>query len=257
METPTERFAPEVSGAPTFIALRRVRLGGATALDLPRALPALLDFGVVDRFMSRSYEAALATLANRAHARDPSLVTRVQRKPRALDLALLGVVGALVTVAAVDAVRPHGQRHPPPPRARTVPRVAAVVRALQPAATPARVSLHSSPDMAFLPSCRRDGMSLWIEPRGRRLVLVRSGRPCHLTPLRPEATVRDRTGRLLYRGPALGRRGLGGVNLAGSQGISALLLPGMLRCDVQGLVRIVVRGGGLVAGGAIHCRGSP
>jgi hypothetical protein len=111
--------------------------------------------------------------------------------------------------------------------------------------------------MAFLPNCGRDGTSLWIQPRGPRLVLVRSGPPCHLAPLRPEATVRDQTGRLLYRGPALGRRGLGGVNLAGTQGISAPLLPGVLRCDVQGLVRIVVRGGGLVAGGAIHCRGSP
>ena len=100
-------------------------------------------------------------------------------------------------------------------------------------------------------------MSLWIQPDGPRLVLIRSGPPCHLAPLRPEATVRDRTGRLLYRGPALGRRALGGVNLAGSQGISAPLLPGVLQCDVQGPVRIVVRGGGLVAGGAIHCRGSP
>jgi hypothetical protein len=185
-------------------------------------------------------------------------VTRVQRKPRPSDLALLGVVGALVTIAAVDAIRSHRHAPPPPPRAaRTVPRVAAVVRALQPAATPARVSLHSSPDMAFLPSCGRDGMSLWIQPSGPTLVLLRSGPPCHLAPLRPEATVRDQTGRILYRGPALGRRGLGGVNLAGSQGISAPLLPGVLRCDVQKPVQIVVRGGGLAAGGTIHCRGSP
>jgi hypothetical protein len=181
---------------------------------------------------------------------------RLRRKPRTLDLALLGVVAALVTVAAVDAVR--SQRHAPPTRvrrARKAPTVAAVIRALQPA-TPARVPLHSSPDMAFLPNCGRDGMGLWIQPDGLRLVLVRSGPPCHLAQLRPEATVRDRTGRLLYRGPALGRRGLGGVNLAGTQGISAPLLPGVLRCDVQKPVQIVVRGGGLVAGGAIHCRGS-
>jgi hypothetical protein len=238
-----------------------VRLGGVEALGLPRALPTILD---LDRVVDRLHARDLTKRRSAPWRIEPlrailRLVTRVRRKPRPVDLALLGVVGALVTVAAVDAVRSH--RHAPPSRVRRArtapPATAAVVRALQPAAAPARVSLHSSPDMAFLPNCGRDGMGLWIEPSGPRLVLVRSGPPCHLAQLRPQATVRDETGRLLYRGPALGRRGLGGVNLAGSQGISAPLLPGVLRCDVQKPVQIVVRGGGLVTGGAIHCRGSP
>jgi hypothetical protein len=183
------------------------------------------------------------------------LVTRARRKPRAVDVVLLGLVGALVTIASVDAVRSH--RHAPRPHVEGAPVAAAVARTLAPAAAPRRVSLHSSPDMAFLATCRRPGMALWIEPRGPQLVLARSGPPCHLPRLALEATVRNQAGRLLYRGPALRAGELGGVNLAGNQAVSAPLLPGVLRCDVQGPVRIVVRGSGLVAGGAIHCRGSP
>jgi hypothetical protein len=110
--------------------------------------------------------------------------------------------------------------------------------------------------MAFLPDCRRSRATLAIDSRRRRLVFRRAGGRCHLPPLQFVATVRTPSGRLLYRGPAVAGRRLAGANLAGDAVLSAPLLPGLLQCDVQGPVLVVVRGHGLAAAGAIHCRGS-
>ena len=173
---------------------------------------------------------------------------------RIRDALLFAGVAALVVVAALDSVRAHRPAHHAQARDRS-----SVTRALAapPAAAPPLVALRGSPETAFLPDCRRGGgVRLSIEAGGPRLVLRRSGGRCHLPPLHFEATVRNRAGTLLYRGPALAREGLGGANLAGPATLSAPLLPGLLRCDVQAPVWIVVRGAGLSTAGAIRCRGS-
>jgi hypothetical protein len=179
------------------------------------------------------------------------------RRPRVVDLLLVGAVATLVVAAAVDAARSHRHAAPRPRALTTAAAAHGSAKPLLAATAPVRVALHSSPETSFLPDCRRGRANLWIDPHGPRLVLQRSGAPCHVPALAFHATVRDVGGRVLYRGPALARGGLGAANLAGSEELAAALLPGVLRCDVQGPVRIVVRGGGLVAGGAIHCRGSP
>jgi hypothetical protein len=167
---------------------------------------------------------------------------------RLLDVLLLAGVGALAIAVAVDALTPH-HRRARAVEARTAPSVPA-------AAAPPLVALRGSPETAFLPDCRRGAVSLSVEPPGQRLVLRRSGGRCHLSALQFEATVRDAPGNLLYRGPAVARGAFAGANLAGPARLSARLLPGVLRCDVQAPLRIVVRGGGLSAAGAIRCRGS-
>lgn len=173
---------------------------------------------------------------------------------RARDVLLFAGVAALVIAAAVDAVRartPGSEAH----RQRSVVAQAPSV-AGPPAAVPPLVALRGSPETAFLPDCRRGDVELSIARGGTRLVLRRSGGRCHIPALHFEATVRARSGALLYRGPALAREGLEGANLAGPATVSAALLPGLLRCDVQGPVRIVIRGAGLSTSGATHCRGS-
>jgi hypothetical protein len=170
-------------------------------------------------------------------------------RPRVRDVLLFACVGALGLAAAVDAVRSHQHvRGAPAPRRAPAPPPAA--------AAPPLVALRGSPETAFLPDCRRGDVRLSIESVRRELVLRRSGGRCHLPALRFEATVSDGLGTLLYRGPALARGGFEGANLAGPGTVAAPLLPGLLHCDVQAPLRIVVRGGGLSARGAIRCRGS-
>ena len=166
---------------------------------------------------------------------------------RLLDVLLLSAVGALAIAVAVDSVTAHR-------RAR--PAEAQPARPAPAAAAPPLVALRGSPETAFLPDCRRGAVGLSIELPGQQLVLRRSGGRCHLPALRFEATVHDGLGHLLYRGPAVAREAIPGANLAGPTQLSARLLPGVLRCDVQAPLRIVVRGGGLSAAGAIRCRGS-
>jgi hypothetical protein len=176
-------------------------------------------------------------------------------RPRGHDLLLLTAVGALVLAAGVDAVL----RHRDPGRAALAeqpPSTRPTTTSAPPATAPRLVALRGSPETAFLPDCRR-GLTVSIEGSTPRLVLHRSGGRCHLPPLRFEAIVRDGLGTLRYRGPALGRIGFEGRNLAGPVTVSAPLLPGVLRCDVQAPLRVAVHSSGLAASGAIRCRGSP
>jgi hypothetical protein len=168
---------------------------------------------------------------------------------RHLDALLLAAVGALAVAVAVDAVTAH-RRARPARVAEAQPAPASL------AAAPPLVALRGSPETAFLPDCRRGAISLSVEPRGQQLFLQRSGGRCHLPALHFEATVHDALGNLLYRGPAVARGAFSGANLAGPAKLSARLLPGVLRCDVQAPLQIVIRGGGLSAAGAIRCRGS-
>ena len=176
-------------------------------------------------------------------------------KRRVADVVLFALVAALGLAILGDALRSRLDRPgQPPPAVRQAPPPRATAPPL--ASAPVRVSLHSSPETTFLPDCRRGRSRLSVDRRGRRLVFRYAGEPCHLPPLRFVATVRDAGGALLYRGPALGRGGLRSANLAGPSSVSAPLLPGVLHCDVQAPVDVVVRGRGLEASGRMRCRGS-
>ena len=179
-----------------------------------------------------------------------------RRKRRLADLLLVAVVAALGVAVVGDALRSRLDGAESPSAATRNVRPAAVT-AGQSARAPLRISLHSSPETTFLPDCRRGHSWLSIDRRGRGLVFRYAGEPCHLPPLHLVATVRDARGTLLYHGPALGRGGLAGANLAGPSSVSAPLLPGVLHCDVQVPVDVVVRGRGLEASGVMRCRGSP
>ena len=177
-------------------------------------------------------------------------------RSRVRDVLLFAAIAALVIAAAVDAVRAHRPGSHPHGRSGSIVAKAPGPADVPPAAAPPLVALRGSPETAFLPDCCRGDVELSIGGSGTRLVLRRSGGRCHLPALHFEATVRGRAGDLLYHGPALAREGLEGANLAGPATVSTALLPGLLHCDVQGPVRLVIRGAGLSTSGAIHCRGS-
>src|SRR5437588_1015585 len=125
------------------------------------------------------------------------------RRGRLPDFVLIAALAALVVAAAVDAVRPHRHHRPtqelaarPPARAHASPRRADAA----PATVPLVVALRGSPETAFLPDCRRGRIVLSIKAGGPWLLLRRSGGRCHLPALRFEATVRARSGAVLYHG---------------------------------------------------------
>jgi hypothetical protein len=165
------------------------------------------------------------------------------------DRLLVIAAAALVAVVAVDALRGRSERRAEPRRPAASAQLAAA------AAPPERVSLRGSPETAFLPRCPARRLSLAVA-RGPALVLRYRGGPCQLRLPPLQATVRDPAGKLLYRGPALRRRALGG-NLGNGAERSAPLVPGLLHCDVQAPVAVEVRGGGLAARGVTRCRGTP
>jgi hypothetical protein len=102
----------------------------------------------------------------------------------------------------------------------------------------------------FLPRCPRESLSLRVGP-GPELVLRFAGSRCHVPPLHLQATVRDSSKRVIYRGPALAAEELSG-NFAGSGLRRARLVIG---CRTERLVA-TVSGSGLAASGPIRCRGS-
>jgi hypothetical protein len=167
---------------------------------------------------------------------------------RWVDRLLVAAAAVLVAVVAADALRGRGDQRPEPRRASPVAQLAA-------AAPPERVSLRGSPETAFLPRCPVRRLSLTVI-RGPAVVLrYRGPFPCQLRLPQLEATVRERTGNLLYRGPALRPHALSG-NLGNGAERSAPLMPGLLHCDVQAPIRLEVRGGGLAAHGVTRCRGT-
>jgi hypothetical protein len=164
-----------------------------------------------------------------------------------VDRLLVAAAAVLVAVVALDSLRGRSEH-------RAGPRRPAAAAELVAAAPPVRVSLRGSPETAFLPPCPVRRLSLAVV-RGPALLLRYRGGPCQLRLPRLQATVRDRAGRLLYRGPALRRHALAG-NLGNGAVRSAPLVPGLLHCDVQAPLAIEVRGAGLAAHGVTRCRGT-
>jgi hypothetical protein len=168
-----------------------------------------------------------------------------------IDRLLVGAAVALLVVVAADALNGLGRGDrsaTPRPSPPTPPSVYA-------SAPPERIALRGSPETLFLPTCSPRGLSLTVVP-GPALLLRYRGGPCQLRRLRLEAVVRDPSGKLLYRGPALRSDALAG-NIGNGAERTAPLVPGLLHCDVQAPLAIEVRGAGLAARGVTRCRGTP
>ena len=107
---------------------------------------------------------------------------------------------------------------------------------------PVRVRLVPS-STAFLPRCPAADLHLALGP-GPTLTLHFAGTRCHVPPLHLRAVVRDATGAVAYRGPAMGHEYLSG-NYAG-EGVAhgRLLAP----CG-----EVTISGSGLSASGTIRC----
>jgi hypothetical protein len=155
--------------------------------------------------------------------------------PKRLDRLLVLAAAALLIAISFDAVR-HRSHSPAPPAAPTAE------AAPPPAPVPARVRLVPS-TTAFLPRCPAADLHLALGP-GPTLTLHFVGTRCHVPPLHLRAVVRDATGAVAYRGPALAHEDLSG-NYAGEGVARAQLLA---PCG-----DVTVSGSGLSASGTIRC----
>jgi len=151
---------------------------------------------------------------------------------RWLDRALVAGVALLVAAAALDALKPHT-------------RTRASFRGL-PTEKRGDVSLHTSPDVAFLRECEPERVSMSL---AREDVVVRyAGPPCRLAdPLR--TTLRSATGEILYHGVA--DRIV--ANVAGRTVLRRALLPTMPRCTSRAPYSVVVVAFGRTAHGWLSC----
>lgn len=158
-----------------------------------------------------------------------------------LDRLLVCLVCLVVAAAAADALHGHGHGT----GSVSAPRHAAAA-ARGPAPVPDLVRLVPS-DTAFLRNCPARALALAVGP-GPELVLRYRGRPCHVPPLRLQATATDLSSVVVYRGPALAHEDLSG-NYAG-EGVARgrLLVP----CPA-GRLRVRVFGSGLAARGTVAC----
>ena len=159
---------------------------------------------------------------------------------RWLDRAL--VAGALLVIGAAVAstlLGTHGHRQPA--------RVSEPEPELAPAAEPATISLHSSPDVAFLPDCRQAALRLAIAPRD--LVLRYTGPPCHLRRLTATANVVDAKGALVLRGDVAVFSG----NLAGAAELRSPLLRRLARCVAGAPLTVLVLADSLRAQAQLLC----
>ncbi|MGD0714135.1 MAG: hypothetical protein ABSB24_08125 [Gaiellaceae bacterium] len=156
--------------------------------------------------------------------------------PKRLDRLLVLAAAALLIAISLDALK-HGTH-----KAAPAPATTAEAGAPQPAPVPAQVRLVPS-TTAFLPRCPAADLHLALGP-GRTLTLHFVGSRCHVPPLRLRAVVRDATGALAYRGPALAHEDLSG-NYAGEGVAHARLLA---PCG-----DVTVSGSGLSASGTIRC----
>ncbi|HVP74682.1 MAG TPA: hypothetical protein VMS63_01575 [Gaiellaceae bacterium] len=154
--------------------------------------------------------------------------------PERLDRLLVLAAAALLIAISWDALA-HRR-----PAARPVATPAA--RPPPEAPVPERIRLVPS-STAFLPTCPARDLHLSVGP-GRALTLRFAGTRCHVPPLHLRAVVRDATGAVAYRGPAMAHEDLSG-NYAG-EGIAhaRLLAP----CG-----DVTVSGSGLSAGGTTRC----
>ena len=159
----------------------------------------------------------------------------VPSMPKGLDRLLVLAAAALLVAISVDALKRHSRRSAPP---------AATARAavIPPAPVPERVRLVPS-STAFLPRCLDADLRLVLGP-GPTVTLHFTGTRCHVPPLHLRAVVRDATGAVAYRGPALAHEDLSG-NYAGA-GVAHGRLLGP--CG-----DVTVSGSGLSASGATRC----
>jgi len=155
---------------------------------------------------------------------------------RGFDGVLVAGVLLLVGAAAADALRHH---HAPAP-------VAAPLRGL-PADHRSAVSLHTSPDVAFLPECVSNRIRLSLTSTVVNVRYV--GPPCRLAgALR--TTLRAADGELLYRGAAARIS----ENVAGRTVLRRALLPDLPRCTSRAPYAVVVVAFGHAAHGSLACR---
>lgn len=155
--------------------------------------------------------------------------------PKRLDRLLVLAAAALLIAISLDALKHRPQRAAPPPATTAEP-------APPPAPVPAQVRLVPS-TTAFLPRCPAADLHLALGP-GPSLTLHFAGTRCHVPPLHLRAVVRDATGAVAYRGPALAHEDLSG-NYAGEGVAHARLLA---PCG-----DVTVSGSGLSASGTIRC----
>ncbi len=153
---------------------------------------------------------------------------------RWLDRALVAGVALLVAAAAVDALRPHTHAH-----TRTL--LLGI-----PAERSRAVSLHSSPDVAFLRECAPERVRLSLTPTA---VDVRyAGPPCRLADAL-RTTLRSARGEILYRGVAARIS----ANVAGRAVVRRALLPTLPRCTSRAPYSVVVVAFGHAARGSLSC----
>jgi hypothetical protein len=159
----------------------------------------------------------------------------VSSMPNRLDRLLVLAAVALLIAISLDALKHHRRNAAPPA-------TTAQEAARPPAPVPERVRLVPS-TTAFLPRCPAADLHLELGP-GPTLTLHFTGTRCHVPPLHLRAVVRDATGAVAYRGPAMSREYLSG-NYAG-EGIAhaRLLAP----CG-----DVTISGSGLSASGTIRC----
>ena len=155
--------------------------------------------------------------------------------PKGLDRLLVLAAAALLIAISLDALK-HGS-HTAAPRPAT-----AAEPAPPPAAVPAQVRLVPS-TTAFLPRCPAADLHLALGP-GPTLTLEFAGTRCHVPPLHLRAVVRDATGSVSYRGPAMSHEDLSGNYAVEGVAHARLLAP----CG-----DVTVSGSGLSASGTIRC----
>jgi len=155
--------------------------------------------------------------------------------PKGLDRLLVLAAAALLIAISLDALRRHPQTAAPAP-------AATAESALPPAPVPERVRLVPS-TTSFLPRCPATDLHLALGP-GPTLTLRFAGTRCHVPPLHLRAVVRDATGAVTYRGPAMAHEYLSG-NYAGAGVAHARLLA---PCG-----DVTVSGSGLSAAGTVRC----
>ena len=151
---------------------------------------------------------------------------------RRLDRALVAGVVLLVAAAAVDGLRPHSH-------------VRTRVRGI-PVEHGRAVSLHTSPEVAFLRECAPERVRLAVTSTA--FDVRYAGPPCRLADAL-HATVRSASGEVLYRGSAA----CIAANVAGRAVVRRALLPTLPRCTSQAPYSVIVVAFGHTAHGSLSC----
>jgi hypothetical protein len=153
---------------------------------------------------------------------------------RRLDRALVAGVVLLVAAATVDALRPHGHTH-----------TQTLLSGL-PAERGRAVSLHASPEVAFLRECAPERVRLALT--STEIDVHYAGPPCRLADAL-HATLRSASGEVIYRGSAARIA----ANVAGRAVVRRALLPTLPRCTSHAPYSVVVVAFGHSAHGRLEC----